>query len=91
MTNEMKLLVEKYSVNVEDLKKDYDLIIFRCKNCKEDLEEYNPYIYSDGTEIPLDKIKIIEVSREDCENYEDNMMETPQRVLPIRLYETKGE
>lgn len=82
-------LIDKYEIDVDALKAEgYDLIVFRCKQCKDDLNEYNPYVYDDGTEIPLEKIKVIEVENhdDDCENSENNMHEKPQRMAPIPLW-----
>lgn len=82
-------LIDKYEIDVDALKAEgYDLIVFRCKQCKDDLNEYNPYVYDDGTEIPLEKIKVIEVENhdDDCENSENNMHEKPQRMAPIQLW-----
>lgn len=39
-----------------------------CKGCIEDLQEYNPYIDSEGRDIPLERIHPIEVDIEHCEN-----------------------
>ena len=84
-----KELLNKYNLNVNDLKSQgYDLVVFRCKYCADDLKEYNPYIYDDGTTIPLNKIKVIEVKNHDteCENSEDNMYAKPQKYAPIQLW-----
>lgn len=51
----------------------YDLVVFRCKHCIEDLKEYNPYVYQDGTQIPLNKIECIKVPQDLCENNETNL------------------
>lgn len=82
-------LVDKFNIDVETLKAEgYDLVVFRCAYCAKDLEEYNPYVYEDGTEIPLEKIKVIEVENHDteCENAEDNMHAKPQKFAPIQLW-----
>lgn len=82
-------LIDKYDIDVDALKaKGYDLVVFRCKHCKDDLKEYNPYVYDDGTQIPLEKIKVIEVKEHDtdCENAEDNMHSKPQKMAPIQLW-----
>ena len=42
-------------------------IVHLCKDCIEDLKEYNPYI------VP---ISIVEVPVEECDNYEDNLGNT---------------
>jgi len=89
ITESTQDLIDKYEIDVDSLKSDgYDLIVFRCPECAEDLKEYNPYVYDDGTEIPLEKIKVIEVEEHntDCENAEDNMYEDPQKMAPIQLY-----
>lgn len=51
----------------------YDLVVFRCKGCVEDLKEYNPYVYYNGEQIPLNRIEIIKVPYEFCENNETNL------------------
>ena len=51
----------------------YDLIVFRCKGCIEDLKEYNPYVYYNGEQIPLNRIEVIKVPYEFCENTEINL------------------
>lgn len=82
-------LIDKYELNIDELKAEgYDLIVFRCPACAEDLKEYNPYVYDDETEIPLEKIKVIEVEEHDtdCENAEDNMHAKPQNMAPIQLW-----
>lgn len=82
-------LVDKFEIDVQALKSEgYDLVVFRCHTCAEDLKEYNPYIYDDGKEIPLDKIKVIEVEShdEECENSEKNMHAKPQNYAPIALW-----
>ena len=61
----------------------YDLIIFRCKGCIEDLKEYNPYVYYNGEQIPLNKIEVIKVPYEFCENNEINL--DNHWMTPIRL------
>lgn len=67
-----------------------DLVVFRCKGCIKDLKEHNPYIYPDGTSVPLEKIEIVEVPHEFCENNEANMHHHPQLQTPI-LLNTKTE
>ena len=63
-----------------------DLIVFRCKECADELKEYNPYIYKDGTTIPLNRIKVIIVDNHaKCENSEYNFHHKPQKFAPIRL------
>lgn len=44
------------------------VVVFRCKNCIEDLKEYNPYINENGEGIPLENVICIEVPYEKCEN-----------------------
>ena len=80
-------LLKKYNVNLRDLKDKYDLVVFRCHYCADELRtEYNPYVYDNGSQIPVDRIKIIEVKDhdDDCENKEDNMY--LGRAIPIELY-----
>lgn len=62
-----------------------DLVVFRCKDCIEDLKEYNPYVYSDGKTIPLEKIEVIEVEKVFCENTEQNLNSKPQLQAAIKL------
>lgn len=65
----------------------YDLIVFRCLKCAKNLLDYNPYVYSDGTTIPLNKIRIIIVDdhNEKCENSEKNIHSHPQKFSPIMI------
>lgn len=44
------------------------MVVFRCKGCIEDLQEYNPYINKSGEPIALENIICIEVQMEICEN-----------------------
>lgn len=82
----------KYNVNLNELYEDYDLVVFRCKGCAEDLDKYNPYCYDDHSTIPLNKIKVIIVDDvADCENNEDNIHRNPQACAPIPLYNMKKE
>lgn len=62
-----------------------DLVVFRCEECIKDLEEYNPYVYENEDEIPLDKIEIIKVDKHMCENNELNMHAKSQLQVPIML------
>lgn len=62
-----------------------DLVVFRCKNCVEELKVYNPYIYPDGSRVPLKKIEAVQVPREFCEKYEKNLSNTPQLQTPVFL------
>ena len=80
-------LITKYELDIEELKKEFDIIVFRCETCAEDLEEYNPYVYTNGETVPLEKIKIVTVENHnaDCENSEENMHAEPQRHAPIML------
>ena len=82
--NGMKSFLD-FSLAMKD--KGIDLIVFRCKDCAEDLEKYNTYIYEDGTTIPLDRIKVIIVDNHDteCEMSEHNLRHNPQKFTPIRL------
>lgn len=82
-------LIKKYNLDLNSIKQDgYDLIVFRCSTCAKDLANYNPYVYDDGTTIPLNKIKVIEVEDHDdhCENSEKNMDQNPQAYAPIQLW-----
>lgn len=60
-----------------------DLVVFRCKNCIDELKVYNPYIYPDGSRVPLKKIEVVQVPRKFCENFESNLTSTPQLQTPI--------
>ncbi len=62
-----------------------DLVVFRCKGCIEDLKGYNPYVDAKGNPIPLDRIEVIEVPKEFCENAEINLNSKPQLQAPIKL------
>ena len=42
-----------------------------CKNCFEDLENYNPYVDKDGRPITIEELDITEVPTEECINYTD--------------------
>lgn len=44
------------------------LVISLCSGCLQDLQEYNPYIDSQGNRIPLERIIIVPVSQKECEN-----------------------
>ena len=44
------------------------MVVFRCKGCIEDLQEYNPYINKSGEPIALENIICVEVPMEICEN-----------------------
>lgn len=61
------------------------LVVFRCGECADDLKEYNPYIFEDGTPIPLEDIEVIVVPGNYCENAEENMMQKPQLQTPVWL------
>ena len=39
-----------------------------CKCCDNDLSGYNPYVYDDFSEIPLNNIDVEVVEVEDCDN-----------------------
>lgn len=62
-----------------------ELVVFRCEGCAEDLKEYNPYIFEDGTRIPLEDIEVIVVPHEFCENTEENLDKKPRLQTPIWL------
>ena len=42
-----------------------------CKNCIEDLKNYNPYVDKDGRPIMIEELDITEVSTEEYINYTD--------------------
>ena len=42
-----------------------------CKNCIEDLKNYNPYVDKDGRLIMIEELDITEVPTEECINYTD--------------------
>lgn len=44
------------------------ILIPLCKGCIKDLEEYNPYVDSEGHTIPLNRILVKEVPQSQCEN-----------------------
>lgn len=92
-TVSQKELINKYNLDLDKIKNDgYDLIVFRCKTCADDLKNYNPYVYDNGKEIPLNKIKVIDVENHNdcCENSEKNMDQKPQAYAPIKLYKTNN-
>ena len=62
-----------------------ELLVFRCKNCIKELKGYNPYVDASGNSIPLNKIEVIEVNEEFCENEENNLNAKPQLQAPISL------
>ena len=62
-----------------------DLVVFRCKCCIEALKEHNPYVVSEGKKIPLDRIEVIEVGKDFCENSEINLNSNPRLQTPIKL------
>lgn len=62
-----------------------DLVVFRCKNCIEDLKKHNPYTNANGDTIPLDRIEVIEVEKDFCEYAEINLNSSPQLQAPINL------
>lgn len=64
-----------------------DIVVFRCEGCIKDLQEYNPYVYKNGETIPLEKIEVIKVDKDMCENNELNMHFKPQCQAPITLTE----
>lgn len=64
-----------------------DIVVFRCEDCIKDLQEYNPYVYKNGETIPLEKIEVIKVDKDMCENNELNMHFKPQCQAPITLTE----
>ena len=39
-----------------------------CKGCIEELQNYNPYIYDDGSQIPLENLVITTVKIPECVN-----------------------
>ena len=62
-----------------------DLVVFRCKNCSDELKSYNPYVYPDGKTVPLDKIEVIQVDESFCENNLFNMNHHPRLQAAISL------
>lgn len=83
------LLLKQHDISLHWLKDSFDLVVFRCEGCALDLEDYNPYVYDDGRSIPLDKIKVVLVDNEYCENNEENMSKKPQEYAPIPLYKLR--
>lgn len=62
-----------------------DLVVFRCKNCSNELKSYNPYIYPNGKKVPLDKIEVVKVDENFCENNFFNLNHHPRLQGAIRL------
>lgn len=62
-----------------------DIVVFRCEDCIKDLQEYNPYVYKNKEQIPLEKIEVIKVDKYMCENNEMNMHYNPQLQAPVLL------
>lgn len=62
-----------------------DLVVFLCGDCARNLEELNPYVYSDGTAIPLNKIEVIKVDKSLCENNGVNINCNPRHQAPVSL------
>lgn len=46
---------------------------------------YNPYVYPDGNSIPIEKIEVVAVPMEFCENFEENLSVKSQMQAPISL------
>lgn len=65
------------------------LVVFRCGECADDLKEYNPYIFEDGTPIPLEDIEVVVVPGNYCENAEENMMRKIRLQTPVWLKDAK--
>ena len=61
------------------------LAVFRCGECADDLKEYNPYVFEDGTPVPLEDIEVVVVPGNYCENAEDNLNNKPQLQTPLWL------
>ena len=40
-----------------------------CKKCKEELNDYNPYVNEEGNMIPISELEINIVSEKKCDNY----------------------
>lgn len=60
-----------------------ELVTFRCYGCIRDLEEHNPYIYPDGTQVPLDRIEVVEVPISFCEQNGANFCHKPRLQPPV--------
>lgn len=69
----------------------YDLITFRCADCIKDLEEHNPYIYTDKTPIPVEKILCVNVDLADCENRSYENEDTSLIVSSILLHDVQKD
>jgi hypothetical protein len=65
----MKMMNEKPGNNPKKKK----LVLRLCKGCNKELKNYNPYIYEDGSPVPLENIITIEVPVKECFNYETNL------------------
>ena len=63
----------------------YDLIVFRCGYCASELltGEYNPYVYNNGENIPVERIEIIQVPLEFCEKFIDNLNNHTMVSIPL--------
>ena len=80
---------------LNDAKKDYDIIVFLCKTCAENLDnliEQMSYIYMNWEPIPRNRIKVVITdSHEECEKNKRNFGNlkhgTLQRYSPISLYD----
>lgn len=83
--NKTEELLTKYGVNLNELTEKYDLVVFRCVWCADDIKNHNPYVYPDGTPIPISKIKVIITNGiDDCENSE-------HIIKPIPLYSRENK
>lgn len=70
---------------IKDENKKYDLVVFRCEFCASELrtEEYNPYVYKTGETVPVDRIEIIQVPVQFCENSENNLNNNLMQSIPL--------
>lgn len=86
----VKYLSENYidAAALNEAKKNYDLIVFRCDACAKELDEYIPYSYHDGKSIPREKIKVVITEKHtECENNDLNRYSNPPKYAPISLYD----
>lgn len=78
---------------MSELKKEGDKIVLHvnlCKGCKKMLAEYNPYIYPDGTQIPLENIRVHVVSVDECENTLITKCSEKQSVFVFKVERVRG-
>lgn len=65
------------------------LVVFRCGECADELKKNNPYIFEDGTQIPLEDIEVVVVPGKFCELAEENYTDRPLFQTPVWLKDAK--